>query len=190
MENLHTFNVKRITRADWKEIGNIHALHGIASIYSSPRRASARYSCQSERGEMRLLAARIEEVERVGGFYNEIDLVEIMPGHEKAGRVIFPLAKRRTRLVYICHKKNHSGQRLTLEVSFPTACCFLITAPPSQFQPKLFSAMIGCEMPCSRTLRPLLLPPLCRLPRAPPMVGELRPLPPDMKKPPMPPPDA
>lgn len=55
----------------------------------------------------------------------------------------------------------------------------------AQFQPKLFSAMTGALMPCSRTLRLLLLPALFLLPR--PVVGEVRPLAPDMKYPPMPP---
>lgn len=51
-----------------------------------------------------------------------------------------------------------------------------------QFQPKLFSAMMGFEMPWSRTLRPLLLPALCLLPRPPVPVSESRaPFAPDMK---------
>lgn len=39
----------------------------------------------------------------------------------------------------------------------------------TQFQPKLFSLMTGAEMPCSRTLRPLELWPLLRLPLVPPL---------------------
>ncbi len=59
-----------------------------------------------------------------------------------------------------------------------------------QFHPRLFSAMMGCEMPWSRTLGPPPLPSLFRLPRPPLAVGERRPLAPDMKYPPMPPPEA
>lgn len=58
-------------------------------------------------------------------------------------------------------------------------------------QPRLFSDMIGALMPCSRTLLPLLLPALVRLPLRAVSSAESRydekPLPPDMKKPPMPP---
>ena len=40
----------------------------------------------------------------------------------------------------------------------------------AQFQPKLFSLMTGAEMPCSRTLRPLELWSLLRLPLVPPLL--------------------
>lgn len=69
-------------------------------------------------------------------------------------------------------------------IAFQMPSSFTLT----QFQPKLFSAIIGFEIPCSLTLRPLLLPALCRLPRPLLAVGELCPLPPDMKYPPIPPP--
>ena len=87
----------------------------------------------------------------------------------------------------IGHRPNQQINRRSLCGILQTQMLQMLQmyASPRHVQPRLFSDMMGALIPCSRTLRPLLLPALFLLPLPPLRAAELRfdprPLAPDMK---------